>query len=428
MSTDQLTKMFQALDERANRYSQLDKYFAGEQPLSYLSPDARKALGDRLQRVTVNIPRLLVESVAERLRVTGFGGVDVWGEWLASDLDQTSHTLHREALTLGSAYAICWATPDGQPNVSVESARQVAVATDPGTRRTLAAIKRWEDETSTHAVLFEGDTITRLRANGPGATTSGFRTVEVLRNPLGVVPVVRFANTYRLMDDGRSEMADVLDLTDAVVKTLTDAMVASEYTARPRRWATGVELETDEDTGDAVNPIPEGNRAMISENPDAKFGQLPGSDLAGYEALVGVLMRQISAVSGLPEHLLGIGGDNPTSADAIRVSEAALTARAEARQSAFGRSWEQVARLITAVRDGVDPASVEPRVQWADPSTRSVAQEADAVVKLFSAGLLPASAALARLGYSEQEVTEIRAARRAESLDATGVDLKALIP
>ena len=36
---------------------------------------------------------------------------------------------------------------------------------------------------------------------------------------------------------------------------------------------------------------------MISENDEAKFGQLPAADLAGYEASVRVLLGQIMAVS-----------------------------------------------------------------------------------------------------------------------------------
>lgn len=135
-----------------------------------------------------------------------------------------------------------------------------------------------------------------------------------------------------------------------------------------------------------------------------------------------------SAVSGLPGHYLGISTSNPASAEALRAAEAALTARAEAKQAIFGRAWEQVARLIVGVRDGADPSEVDVRVQWADPSTRSVAAEADAVVKLFSAGLLPADYALARLGYSDDEITAIRSARRVEALDKAGTDLTALVP
>ena len=95
-------------------------------------------------------------------------------------------------------------------------------------------------------------------------------------------------------------------------------MVTSEYVGRPRRWATGIELIEEpvlDDDGDPVldadsnpvveesNPIPEGSRAMISENDAAKFGQLAAADLAGYEASVRVILGQIMAVSTLPAAL-----------------------------------------------------------------------------------------------------------------------------
>ena len=130
--------------------------------------------------------------------------------------------------------------------------------------------------------------------------------------------------------------------------------------------------------------------------------------------------------SCLPAHYCGVMTDQPASADSLRASEASLTARAEARQQQFGRSWEYVARLIVAVRDGVDPLNVDVRVKWSDASTRSVAQEADAVTKLFAARLLPASYALQLLGYPDDEIAEIRVARRTEALDSAGVDLTRL--
>lgn len=45
------------------------------------------------------------------------------------------------------------------------------------------------------------------------------------------------------------------------------------------------------------------------------------------------------------------------------------------------------------------------------------------MVKLFQSGLLPASVALARLGYSDDEIAAIRTARRAEALDGAGLTL-----
>lgn len=436
MNDDLLTTLLQRIDEPAAKYAALDRYYSGTQQLAYLSPESRRALGDRFGRLATNLPRLAVTSLAERLRVTGFVGSDVWPDWLRNDLDQDSGIAHREALLLGSSYVIVWADQFGRPKVTVESAKQVAVLTDPGTRRITAAVKRWETAKTTEATVFLPTEIIRLRAEQTGATTAGFTVVETLPNPLGMVPVVRLKNSDRLLDDGVSEIDDLRPLADSLNKILVDMMVTSEFVGRPRRWATGIELEErdvlDDDgnpTGEteAVNPIPEGDRAMISENDSAKFGQLEAAGLDGYSTAVDVLLGQIMAVSALPAHYVGQLSDTPASADALRAAEASLTARAEARQASFGRSWEDVARLMIAVRDGVDPLNVDVRVQWADAATRSIAQEADAVVKLFQAGLLPASYALKRLGYSDTEVTEIAAARRGDSLNSMAVDLGKLV-
>ncbi|MGN7779022.1 phage portal protein [Mycolicibacterium sp. 22603] len=437
--TQTLTTLLQKLDEPVATYTLLDRYYTGNQPLAFLSPEAKAALGTRFGRMASNIPRLSVTALAERLRITGFTAADVWSDWIRNDLDQLSGVAHREALLFGDSFVIVWADALGRPSATIESAKQVAVQRDPATRQIVAAVKRWQTKTTTEAALYLPDQIVRLRANTTGATITGFQTVETIPNPLGVVPVVNLRNSDRLLDDfGSSEIDDLMPLVDALNKTLADLMVTSEYVGRPRRWATGIEL-TEEPVLDAegqpvldaddqpvmreVNPIPEGHRAMISENDQAKFGQLNAADLGGYEAAVRVILGQIMAVSTLPAHYVGVFTDNPASADALRAAEASLTARAEARQATFGRAWEQVARLIVAVRDGVDPATVDVRVQWADAATRSVAQEADAVVKLFQSGLLPASYALQKLGYGDDDIDAIRVARRAEALDGAGVTL-----
>ncbi|MCI4675293.1 phage portal protein [Candidatus Mycolicibacterium alkanivorans] len=406
------------LDEPQARYAELDAYYTGMQALSFLSPEARTALGGRFGRMASNIPRLAVTALAERLRITGFSDPGLWADWVRNDMDQLAGVAHREALQLGDAFVIVWADQSGRPKVTIESAKQVAAQTDPGTRRIMAAVKRWETKTTTEAVWYGPDRIVRYRADQTGATIHGFRAVEELVNPLGEVPVVAIRNTGRILEDrGASELDDLMPLVDGLNKTLADMLVASEYTARPRRWATGIELVEDpvldaagNETGETVevNPIPEGARAMISENETAKFGQLPGADLSGYETAVKVLLGQIEAVSTLPSHYLGVLSDQPASADALRAAEASLTARAEARQATFGRAWEQVAKLMVAIGTGRDPQLIDDiRVQWADASTRSVAQESDAVVKLFAAGLLPRDYALQRLGYSDDVIASM---------------------
>lgn len=429
MKNELLTRLLQRIDEPAARFSVLDHYYHGTQPLSFLSNEAREALDNRFGRMATNIPRLAVTAMAERLRITGFltegrKDTEIWSDWVNNDLDQLAGVAHREALTLGASYVLVWSRPDGRPQITIESAKQVAVERDPATRAITAAVKRWSTKTTTEAVLYEADTITRYRSNTTGATTTGFHAIDTIKNPLGRPPVVALTNGDRILEDGVSEIDDLMPLVDALNKILADMMVTSEYVGRPRRWAAGIEVEEDEN-GNPVNPYPEGNRMMLSEDAETRFGQLDPADLSGYEAAVRILLGQIMAVSALPSHYVGVFTNTPPSADALRAAEASLTARVESRQSQFGRGWEDVARLATAVRTGRDPESINVRVQWAEAATRSVAQEADAIVKLHGAGLLPASVALRRLGYTDDELTEIRTARREERLDLSTAEITA---
>lgn len=424
----QLKELLRALDVPQSAILRLNSYYRGDRALSFMAPEVQSALGDRFPRLAVNYIRLAINSVAERLRLTGFSGADVWQTvWLANDLDQRSALVHREALLTGTGYVSVWSNPDGSPRVAVESCREVVTRIDPGSRETVAAVKRWADpvKKETHAVLYLPDRIERYRAAQDGAAASALTLVETLDNPLGQVPIVAFRNSDLPLDDGVSEVADLTCLVDALSKLTADLLVSSEYGARPRRWATGIDLvevlKLDRDgnpvlDGDGnpvmetVNPFPETDRMMIADGEQAKFGQLPGASLEGYRNAVDVILSEIAAISCLPPHYLGVLHANPSSADALRASEAGLTAKASAKQSAFGQSWEAVMRLAVGIRDGVDPADVDVRARWNDPATRSVAQEADAAQKLYAAKLLSREGTLRRLGLPEDEIAKEMAA------------------
>jgi hypothetical protein len=429
-----LQEILQTLDAPQAQYAELDTYYSGVQQMAFLAPEARASLGHRFGRMVVNLVRLQVTSVAERLKVQGWEGPyadQLWTDWLANDLDMLSSSAHREALLLGSAYAVVWSNPDGSPRVSVESARQVTTLADPGSREIYAAVKRWQTATTTEAVLYLPDSIKFYTSNSPGANTAGFVLTNEIENPLSVVPVVQLANSDRIpvggiaypdriLDHTHSEVWDSLPLVDALSKVLADMLITSEFVGRPRRYATGIELadkpRVDPDTGqpfyneagdpivDAVNPIPETGRTMVSVNDNAKFGQLDGARLDGYGDAVRTLVSMLQAVSCLPSHYLGVLNAQPPSADGLRAAESSLVARCEEKQRMFGRAWEQVGKLMTAVREGIDPATVDVQVCWGPADSRSEAQQADAAVKLFQTGVLSRTATLRSLGYSDDEI------------------------
>ncbi|OBK86629.1 hypothetical protein A5649_19485 [Mycolicibacter heraklionensis] len=74
------------LDAPQHHYGTLRLYAEGRQPLAFLSPESRKALNNRLCRMSVNVPALAVSSLAERLRITGFDDPAAWAAFVASVL------------------------------------------------------------------------------------------------------------------------------------------------------------------------------------------------------------------------------------------------------------------------------------------------------------------------------------------------------
>jgi hypothetical protein len=437
-----LGALVRAIDANAAQIAEDEAYYDGRSPMAFLSPEARTALGTRLRALSVGFPRLVVDSLNERLNIVGFRDGEpgdpydsvLWEAWQANDMENESVIATAEALTVGRSFVTVWAGADGSPSVSVESARQMAVARDPMSWAVVAAVKRWSENGTGYAVLYEPTRITSYRSE---ATVAGdwtavpahaWNVAEVLPNPLGVVPVVPLVNRVRLTDEGVSEMAAVRDLSDAATKLLTDMLVSSEFHAMPRRWVTGLEIQEDED-GQPINPFSsEAQKIWQSESPETRFGQFDAARLDGYTSAIATITQTIGAMSGLPPHYLGLNGDHPTSADAIRSAEASLVARARAKQRMWTPAWAQVGRLIVAVRDGVDPRSVRVEPVWANPETRTVAQAADAAAKLVQAGILPVAQALDDLGYSPTQIENMQADRRAEALDRAGVDLKALLP
>ncbi|MCX2716082.1 phage portal protein [Mycolicibacterium sp. J2] len=427
------------------RYSTLDNYWYGTQPLAFIAPEQRKLLGNRLGRLVSNIPRLTVLSIAERLRVQAFDGVDISAEWEANDMPQHCGTLFREALLLGAGYVLVSTAPDGSPRLTVESARQVSVERDPASRVVTGALKRWETLTTTEATLFLPDRIVRFSADRKGARADSLRVVDEYANPLGVVPMVPVVNSDRLLDTaGCSEVWDLLPLVDAANKLLVDLMCTSEATGLPRRYATGLQLKDIAVVDDRGEPVLDGNgrpitkpgspisddryKMAVAASPDTKFDQWDAADMSGYESAMRIVMSHIGAISALPPAYLAAWDAQPTSADAVRAQESSLVARVESKQLIFGPALEQVAALVVAVRDGVDPASVAARITWGDPASRSTAQEADAAVKLYQANVLSRAEVLRTLGYSDDQIARIRADLRAEALDGQGVNVASASP
>ncbi len=428
MTVEILTRLARKLDEQRPAYDRHELYYSGKQSQhAFMAPEVRASLGNRLPPLVLNWPRLVVSALEERLDVDGFrltrdepADRELWRIWQANSLDEGSQQAHLDALVYGRAYVVVWASLDpATPRITVESARQMTVERDPMTGQITTALKRWTEAGYGYAVLYGPQEITRWRTESrvvEGSDTfeiptGGYTRVETIENPLGQTPVVALVNRPRLLSpNGESELSDIIPLTDAAGKIMTDLLVTSEYAAAPRRWITGMDLGGDAGADRTATQVQQkwtdapASKLWIAADPASKFGQFAEATLEGFVAAVVTLTQQAGALSGLPPAYFGIHGTEVASADAIRSSEATLVSKARRRQRAFGGAWEDAMRLAVLVRDGVQRPGMESlETIWRDPETRTVAQAADAAVKKLSVGV-SREQVLEDLGYSPVQI------------------------
>lgn len=419
------------LDAAQPRIARRDMYYRGDQPLTYTAGKIDPAKF----RFHANICRVAVRAVAERVRLTDVAatldGRDVTERARRlvqdADLPMLLESIVTDMLAVGSAYLIVWPDGQGRPSVTGETAEQVIVERDPVTRGVVAAVKMWRVydahnvETAEHVVKYEPTRITHLVRD---ASTRELKFHRGYDNPLGVVPVVPLINIDRIGDEvGASVIDDLAPLVDALNKIMADMLVTSESVARPKRWATGIDLEEENTPGDPMEwsadmdsepprtttpgvdevraPFDDADDMWVTEAAEAKFGQLAGADLDGYKTAAEVITQQIMAVSSLPSHMVGITTSNPSTAEALRASEVSLASLAASRIRVITRPVEWAVRLLVALDTGADPADVDVTLTWADPSTRSIAQEADAAAKLHAEDIITTAEARETVGTDQ---------------------------
>ena len=425
-----------SLKSRALELEMYDKYADGEHRLMFSGTKFRQAFGGLFAPFADNWCELIIDAVDERLNVEGFrqgmgddatADDDAWGIWQANNLDNDSSLAHTDALTGGRSFALVWGDSDGNPVITVESPRQMAVMTSPANRRQrLAAFKRWTDvDGKVYGTLWLPGGVYKYVSDSPTSTTD-WKQLSIkgeswpLPNPLKVVPVVPLINKAKtLRADGRSEIHNAIPIQDAVNKLCADLLVASEYAAFPQRWVTGYELEID-DEGNAKEPWKIAlDKLMVAESENVKFGQFDAGDLGNYVKAIEMFVQHLASQSRTPPHYFYLSGDFP-SGDAIKSAETGLVAKSRRKMRGFGEAWEEVMRLAFAVMDDPRAGDMSNETIWGDPEYRSESERADALVKRAAIGV-PEAQLWEDAGYSPQQIARFKAERASDALLAASL-------
>lgn len=425
---DEALRLSRMLTRERRPLEKNDAYFEGEQPLRFLAPALEQQLGYRISPIVINLGRYAVDAYENRYDIEGFryegaesSDAELWQVYQANDGAYMSQQIHREGLALSRAYAIVGPgeSAGDAPVITAESAFDAIHEDDPRTHQVKHGIKRWTDLDKTKWMTYyhsDGWTSFRQVAGSweedRAETENGFgvcRLVPMPNDPrtLGRVRAGKF--DQRL---GRSVFHDVIPLMDALNKIASDMMVSAEFHALPRRWATGLNSDdfVDEQGKQLETFSLIAGRMWGTEAKEAKFGQFPEAMLENFHNTMKLLMQTSGKKLGLPSGYMSFATTNPPSADGIRAEEAQFVKRVERKLQLLGTKWERVAKLVLLTLGYPKSNEMDTiEVLWRDPATPTMAQKADATVKLVQAkdgrgrSIVPIEQAREDLGYSAVE-------------------------
>ena len=394
-----------------------DQYLRGEQPLRFMSDAMRSEFGDQITSLVLNWCELGTEAYENRVDVEGFrfpgesaGDAKLWATWQANNMDEQSSMGHTDAIALSKAAVIVGSPEagDDEPVVTVESAFDTAWLRSARSGAVTAGLKRWTEVDGTEfANLYvpgATHTLSWLRGQWLPVKTDPHNVERPLLVPLVNLPRTKFR-------DGRSEFRSIIGIADAANKMATDMMISGEYHAMPRRWAFGLKRDDFVDANGnkkSAWAFTKG-RLWANENPNVKVGQFPEADLKNFHDTIRLLAQLASQLLALPDDYMSFTSDNPPSADALRAAEARMVKRVERKHVSFGGTWEEVMRLTQRVKTGsFDPKARALETVWRNPATPTVAQKADAIVKLHADGIIPIEQARIDMGYTPAQRLEMR--------------------
>lgn len=438
-----------------------EDYYEGRHRLGFMTSKFRETFGQMLAAVNDNWMPLIVRARVERLGVQGIELADdqpgtraAWEVWQRSELDEDSPLLFTEATKHGEAYTLTWwdhrpsrgvfgrmfsrRSRDAQAIVTVEHPMQFLVRRAAGARREIAAaLKLWqEDDGTLFATLIRPDTISRWRRE-PGhgekwipRELDGVPAEE--KNPLGFVPAAPCVHDPHMLPClppksllcaphyvpqvaiglGRSVLADNVSTQDQINLLLCHFIVNSEYRSFMQRWATGLEVPEDEQTGEPIEPFESAvDRLWIGEDDKVRFGSFQQDDPEPILKGIDQRIMSLSSRTRTPAHYLPRPTGNYPSGESLKAAETGLVATVDDMQVSFGGAVRATSSFAFMIEGDRERAAATKQVNWRTAESRSESEFVDSLVKKLSIGV-PHEQLWIDYGYSPQQIEGFKAMLR----------------
>jgi len=406
----------------------LARYARGQQKLPWLPDSTDGEYREIAKKSASNWIDLVIRSTTQGLFVDGYGDStdsDLWAQvWQPNGMDARQHALHRAVETLGVSYLLAFPTEEDGVWMRPEAATKLTASyEDPSDDWPVYAVrevvkdKRWELYTDEARYTLTG----RMGRN--------LQLVDTAPHGLDHAPVVAMRSSLDLLGDEQGQVEGIIPIQDRIVDATFTMQMVAKYGAFPQRWIAGIDMAKplEDENGDVITDA-DGNpryptikayidSILLAADPEAKFGQFAAADLRQYVEALEAHIRHLAAVTQTPPHYL-LGSLVNLSAEALAAAEAGLQRKIGEKKVVLGEGYEQAMRLGAVILGETDAAEdFSSQVRWRDIESRSLAQVADAFLKLTQMGV-PVEFLVAKLpGFTGQDVTDIT-----EAIEAQGGD------
>lgn len=384
----------------------------------------------------LNLCPVVVDSLAERLVVTGFDAGDqaatFWSWWQANDMDGVQTDLHLATVRDGDGYILVdWDAEQGRPVFWHELACDgdgVVVHYGEHRKRPIFASKRWRVESENPG---EAGEVRRLNLYYPeriekyidrndgraGDALEGWQRYREMPDdpwpipwtmdgepdgkPIGV-PVVHFKNRAQGYNHGQSELKSVLGPQNGLNKSVIDLVATADTSAFRTLWVTGA---------DAGSPDIFPGAFISIQQEKARIGEVSAGDLSQLINMVNQFKLWAAQVSRTPISAFQITGQI-SAEGTLKQQESGLVAKVKNRQVFFGNSWERVMELGRRMQNVFGDAKNEMdesqniSTQWASAETRSALDDAGVAAVWVEKLGVSRPTAWARAGFTQAEIEQ----------------------
>lgn len=408
------------------RLSTLQKKIDGKLTRTWMPENADLEYKDLFRKASTPWLNFAAAALGQGCRVDGFSVQPVWQRaWQSSGMDGRQGHLTRQSIALGYSYLA--AIPHRDPSKvllrPMSALKTFAVYDEP-----------WDDFPRVVLHLVEGSlekTASQkwmlITDRGVHRFTGGWKVpgdVEFTPHGLDYTPVARIGATYD--DVPRSIVEPALQVYNRVVDATFTLQMVQRYGAFPQKWMAGGEA-LDENVRVAVDSL---IQAVGINGETARFGSFQPADLDQVVKALEAHIRHMLSILQVPPTYGPFAAMVNMSAEGIAAAEAGYFRHLGDLQDPIGEGYELALRAAGDMLGEAVPDDAQ--VSWADVSSRSLAQAADAIQKLSSLPSPPPAEMLFALLPGWKPADAIAAAARAretQPVDGTpeaslGVELK----